>query len=459
MAGSRASNLKQTREKRQRAVASASAAAAVRWESIDAALCEQRATAVTRSLIWAYLILAVVLVVFPALYTHAEDSGLLSSAPRLFAMAATAITLVNMLLVSTSVVFIGARVSAARDRLRRWALEQSRTRAGADDSESVAAALAALEREVIGRGDALRFPLVASLGLIALFMAIRYLPQNVVQLLIGMYVALASLVSMTSILSPLLDLLEHRLRRSPRTKPLGMLMARRFGLFRDTLSVHGRDVLGMVLALPLLYWYRQSSGLGAAILNNIFAASLGVAGIDLLAIGDFQTAVVLLVGLFLYDIFWVFGSEAVFGDNVMVSVARGIDGPFKFVFYRLRARPDAARDMSMLGLGDLVIPGLFVALMLRFDHRHLAKPSLAPKHPYFSATYMAYALGMVTTFVAMAVSKAAQPALLYLVPFCLVAPLMRAWRLGELRSLWYYREHDAELDSHREPHQSSCNDT
>jgi minor histocompatibility antigen H13 len=38
----------------------------------------------------------------------------------------------------------------------------------------------------------------------------------------------------------------------------------------------------------------------------------------------------------------------------------------------------------------------------------------------------------------------AQPALLYLVPLCLAAPLLLAWFRGELRALWCYREQDSD---------------
>jgi hypothetical protein len=36
---------------------------------------------------------------------------------------------------------------------------------------------------------------------------------------------------------------------------------------------------------------------------------------------SFATAAAMLCGLLLYDVFWVFGSSHVFGDNVMVTVS------------------------------------------------------------------------------------------------------------------------------------------
>jgi len=32
----------------------------------------------------------------------------------------------------------------------------------------------------------------------------------------------------------------------------------------------------------------------------------------------------------------------------------------------------AAKNFAMLGLGDIVIPGIFIAFMLRFDQRYIS---------------------------------------------------------------------------------------
>lgn len=70
------------------------------------------------------------------------------------------------------------------------------------------------------------------------------------------------------------------------------------------------------------------------------------------------------VGLFVYDIFWVFFTP------VMVSVAKSFDAPIKLLFPRPRGIADEKTLFSMLGLGDIVLPGVFVALLLRYDDVH-----------------------------------------------------------------------------------------
>ena len=67
----------------------------------------------------------------------------------------------------------------------------------------------------------------------------------------------------------------------------------------------------------------------------------------------------MLCGLFVYDVFWVFGTE------VMVSVAKGLDAPIKILFPKaLGVKP---LPVSMLGLGDVVMPGLLLCFVMRYD--------------------------------------------------------------------------------------------
>lgn len=131
----------------------------------------------------------------------------------------------------------------------------------------------------------------------------------------------------------------------------------------------------------------------------------------------------------------------------MTSVAKGIDAPILLQFPQDIYRNGVwdANKYSMLGLGDIVIPGIFIALLRRFDQR-LVETSAEAKNPnkkgrwYFSVTVIAYMLGLFITMAVMHHFKAAQPALLYLVPCCLFVPLMLAAIRGEVSALWNYDE-------------------
>lgn len=69
----------------------------------------------------------------------------------------------------------------------------------------------------------------------------------------------------------------------------------------------------------------------------------------------------------------------------------------------------------MLGLGDVVVPGTFIALALRYDYSHHQKGAVGrPETPFFHATLGAYMASLATTMAVMHVWKTGQPALLYI---------------------------------------------
>lgn len=99
--------------------------------------------------------------------------------------------------------------------------------------------------------------------------------------------------------------------------------------------------------------------------NNVLGLAFAIQGISMLSLGSYKVGCILLVciqlnciccnriqsGLFFYDIFWVFGTE------VMVSVAKSFDAPVKLLFPKSLFADEL--QFSMLGLGDIVIPGKF----------------------------------------------------------------------------------------------------
>jgi minor histocompatibility antigen H13 len=96
---------------------------------------------------------------------------------------------------------------------------------------------------------------------------------------------------------------------------------------------------------------------------------------------------------------------------------------------------------SMLGLGDIVIPGIFVALLLRFDR---SPGRGAGKASYFKPAFGGYVSGLVATIVVMNVFQAAQPALLYIVPAVLGAVGAAALARGEVTAVMGYSEEEEE---------------
>lgn len=116
------------------------------------------------------------------------------------------------------------------------------------------------------------------------------------------------------------------------------------------------DILCGVLStiLALLYVFTAHW-----LTNNLIGIMFCIFAIQNVYMGNFKIGAGLLCGLFFYDIFWVFGTD------VMETVAKNIDGPIKLLFPR-KAWP-GPKDLNLLGLGDIVIPGMYMSLCLRYD--------------------------------------------------------------------------------------------
>ncbi|KAH7392595.1 intramembrane protease 2 [Pyrenochaeta sp. MPI-SDFR-AT-0127] len=230
-------------------------------------------------------------------------------------------------------------------------------------------------------------------------------------------------------------------------------------------------------------------------LTNLLGFGFSYSALQLMSPTTFATGSLILGALFFYDIYFVFFTP------MMVTVAKSLDVPIKLMFPRPGPAddPSAAPSHAMLGLGDVVLPGIMIGLALRFDlylfylRRQTRTPaaisgkedivekpkyfSLAghwsdhfwthsltgrslwasstaveskPEPPftfpktYFKAGLVGYILGMLATLGVMMVWNHAQPALLYLVPGVLGSLWLTALVRGELNLMWTYTEEIAE---------------
>ncbi|CAI6372872.1 unnamed protein product [Macrosiphum euphorbiae] len=125
----------------------------------------------------------------------------------------------------------------------------------------------------------------------------------------------------------------------------------------------------------------------------------------------------------------------------MVTVAESLNGPIKIVFPQDLMENGIldAKNFAVLYLDDIVIPGIFIAFMLRFDHRLNRKTNT-----YFIATFLAYFLGLLTAAFVMHVYKSDHSALLYSVPACLITPILLALVCGDLKTLFSYEDRKME---------------
>lgn len=190
------------------------------------------------------------------------------------------------------------------------------------------------------------------------------------------------------------------------------------------------------------------------LVNNAVASVLALNGLYFLKVGSFKVAAVMLVGLFVYDIYFVFKS------TLMISVATNIDLPAKLVFPHVPKALVSYSDMatmlykdlvpqnSLLGLGDIVVPGAFASLCLRFDYNLYYSRNNVAFHrlrsigwpTYFTVAIVSYVGSLVLTMVICQIFNHGQPALLYIVPAMLGSVAITAYLNGQFRQLWEYNE-------------------
>jgi len=277
--------------------------------------------------------------------------------------------------------------------------------------------------ESLSSSDAWKFPLVGSTVLFGFYILFKIFSKEYINMLLTAYFLLFGILAMTAAFKPLF---------TPFT-------GKNLKAWKRSLNIPGlsepidieldkADLFSLVVSLGIGVWYVLTKHW---IANNIVGLAFCVEGVALLSLGSYSVGCILLGGLFFYDIFWVFGTD------VMVTVAKSFEAPVKLLFPR-----DIFADQftySMLGLGDIVIPGVFIALLLRFDAFRANKTKSFSK-PYFYACFIFYILGLFTTIFVMHTFQAAQPALLYLVPACIGSSFGTAVLRGEVSALLAYTE-------------------
>eukprot|EP00804_Cyclotella_cryptica_P024333 CCRYP_015331-RA/>CCRYP_015331-RA protein AED:0.04 eAED:0.04 QI:112/1/1/1/1/1/2/197/952 len=268
----------------------------------------------------------------------------------------------------------------------------------------------------------------------------------------------------------------------------------------SSLSAYSIGIVWIVIAFssvqPLYstyYW----------VVQDVMGVSYCIFVLGIIQINTIMVGTILLVLVFFYDIFYVFLSPYIFGTSVMVDVAMGGkhgDPAFCYKYpsdYRCTGSQaplpmmlvfpwllDYREGFSMIGLGDIVLPGLLISFAARYDGaKFLTRkcseassgvpnqtsddnvdegtaaaaedmeytPPLTRKQViinnswaflkglkkgYFGPMMVAYAIGLSAAYVAVYGMQRGQPALLYIVPACLLTMFALGMRKRQLSDLW-----------------------
>lgn len=271
---------------------------------------------------------------------------------------------------------------------------------------------------------------------------------------------------------------------------IGLYYAKIGGVIPVLFAVSGAVTLAQVVGTPLMEWLVPSiasrelpiplSGGTASVSECLgFLPSIAVAVVwylhrrtywvlqDLMGISlcflflrtvqlpNLKVATVLLTLAFAYDVFFVFLSPIFFGSSVMVDVASGgpaaytksgypgVDYCERYPTYSACVDPEPmpmllvmprimnwAGGVSMLGLGDIIMPGMLHSFAQRYDYARGGTKN------YFRMMAIGYAVGLALANLAVMITSMGQPALMYIVPSTLGPLIIASKRNGDFRAMW-----------------------
>ncbi|KAM4844007.1 signal peptide peptidase-like 2C [Thomomys bottae] len=201
-------------------------------------------------------------------------------------------------------------------------------------------------------------------------------------------------------------------------------------------------LLGILCTAVTLFWViHRNEDHWAWLLQDTLGVAYCLFVLRRVRLPSLKNCASFLLALLAFDVFFVFVTPLFTktGESIMVEVAAGpLDSSsherlpmvLKVPRMRFSALTLCDQPFSILGFGDIVVPGFLVAYCHRFDVQ------VRSRQVYFVACTVAYAVGLLVTFVAMILMEMGQPALLYLVSSTLLTSLAVAACRQELTLFW-----------------------
>uniref|UniRef100_UPI0037E82ED1 signal peptide peptidase-like 2A isoform X2 n=1 Tax=Semicossyphus pulcher TaxID=241346 RepID=UPI0037E82ED1 len=231
-----------------------------------------------------------------------------------------------------------------------------------------------------------------------------------------------------------------------------------FSVRNWTFSVRSLILAAVCITIAVIWGVYRNEDRWIWILQDLLGIAFCLNFMKTISLSNFKICVILLSLLLVYDVFFVFITPFFTknGVSIMVQVALGPDASGEKTqgnMVEVPAEPQTPSEklpvvmrvprfsawaqnlcgmqFSILGYGDIIVPGLLVAYCSRFDVWINSRRKI-----YFLSCCIAYLLGMIVTFAVMLLSGMGQPALLYLVPFTLITSAVVAGCRGEMRQFW-----------------------
>ncbi|XP_055448026.1 signal peptide peptidase-like 2C [Psammomys obesus] len=211
--------------------------------------------------------------------------------------------------------------------------------------------------------------------------------------------------------------------------------------FRDPIKLPLLLLAGLCAMVTLLWVTYRNEEHWAWLLQDTLGVAYCLFVLRRVRLPTLKNCTSFLLALLAFDVFFVFITPLFTktGESIMVEVASGpadsssqerLPMVLKVPRLSFSALTLCDQPFSILGFGDIVVPGFLVAYCHRFDVQ------IHSRQVYYTACTMAYAAGLLLTFVAMVLMEMGQPALLYLVSSTLLTSLAVAACRQEFVLFW-----------------------
>lgn len=191
----------------------------------------------------------------------------------------------------------------------------------------------------------------------------------------------------------------------------------------------------MLLSVGIGVWYVLQKHW---IPNNMLGLACSISSIEILQLNNVVTGYIMMTIYYLDTVCFTVGQQ------FWQSLANTLDLPILLMFPKsiitttsgggsAAAAASSGPEFALLDVADIVIPGIFLALMLRFDQAMQRKLNV-----YFYATLLGYVCGIFLASTVLILFRQMYTTTGFVVPCCLVPPALVALRLGDLKMFFSY---------------------
>ena len=204
-----------------------------------------------------------------------------------------------------------------------------------------------------------------------------------------------------------------------------------FNKIKSYCKINTYDIISIILNMTLVIFYYSTK---SWLLNDILCFFLSFTFLSILILKSFMLCFLLLFVFFIYDTFWVFYSDKIFSENVMVKAATSMNIPIKIEMPIIFSQ-NPIKDCMLLGMGDIVLPGVIIKYCHRFD---LMKKKIdkSYKGKFYLFNILLYVVSLILAMLMMFVFDHSQPVLFYISPIFILGLMGKAIYEGCFIDFW-----------------------